>query len=204
MILHTAKEKFFHKLQKEDLLDRRISLRAKVLSTQEAIGSPEEYDFPLLKGREKIIEAEFEGHKGHAFTDMYGGYEGSLKEVLDLPLSNNYKRALLVATMNALVSYWGLVDDTVHCKDEQPRACAQKCVPFFAGKVSARQSYCPCRISAGVDRRAFQEICFENFGFGQRKRRYRAVRVPCPGRRGIPQGRGGMVGSCFSHGVDGC
>lgn len=131
MILDAAKEKFFHKLQKENLLHKRISLRAKVLSTEEAIGNPEEYDFPLLKGREKIIEAEFEGHKGHAFTDMYGGYEGSLKDVLDLPLSNNYRRALLVATINALMSYWGLVKDTVHCKNEQPRECAKKSLRFL-------------------------------------------------------------------------
>ena len=49
-----------------------------------------------------------------------------------MPLNNNYRRALLVATINALSQYWGLVENTVHCKDSQPQKCAKQCVEFIS------------------------------------------------------------------------
>jgi len=131
MILEEAKEKVESRLKKEGLFESEITVKAKVLSPQEAIGNPERDDFPLLKGRERIMEANFKGHLGHAFTDMYGGFEGQLNELFDIPLNNNYRRALMVATINALSKYWGLVEDTVHCKDNQPQKCAKKCIEYF-------------------------------------------------------------------------
>jgi len=131
MILATVKEKIESRLRKESLLDEEIIVKAKVLSAQEAIGNPERDDFPLLKGREKIMEANFKGQLGHAFTDMYGGFEGQIAELFGMPLNNNYRRALMVATINALSKYWGLVENTVHCKDNQPQKCAQQCAEYF-------------------------------------------------------------------------
>ncbi len=132
MILKEAKEKVFQKAQQENLLEKSVCVRAKVLSAEEAIGNPEEYDFPLLKGREKIVEANFQTHKGHAFSDMFGGFQGSLSDVLQMPLSNNYRRSLVVATLNAVTRYWGLIDQTVHCRDQQPKECAKRCVEYFS------------------------------------------------------------------------
>ena len=131
MILESAKEKVVKKLRKEGLLSNKVLLKAKVLSSVEAIGNPEEYDFPLLKGKEKIVEANFNDYLGHVFTDMYGGFYGSLEEVFAMDPSNNYRRALQVATINALCKYWGLAENTVHCKDKQPKVCADKCVKFI-------------------------------------------------------------------------
>ncbi len=131
MILHLAKEKVESRLKKENLFQKKILIKAKVLSAQEAIGNPERDDFPLLKGRERIVEANYEGHLGHAFTDMHGGFEGQISELFQMPLDNNYRRALLVGAINALSHYWGMVDDTVHCKDTQPEECARKCVEFI-------------------------------------------------------------------------
>ena len=130
-IFQTAKETVISRLKKEGLLEKPIFIKARVLSAQEAIGNPEEYDFPLLKGKEKIVETNFQGNLGHAFTDMYGGFQGSLEEVFKMPSSNNYRRALQVASINALARYWGLVENTVHCKDEQPKNCAIKSCEFI-------------------------------------------------------------------------
>ena len=131
MILEKTKQKVVTRLKKEGLLSKKILLKAKVLSAQEAIGNPEEYDFPLLKGKEKIVEANYEGYRGHAFTDMYGGFEGTLEEVFGMPSSNNYRRALQVAAINALTNYWGMGDDTVHCKDDRPKQCAREYLRYF-------------------------------------------------------------------------
>ncbi len=129
-VIDLAKEKTVARLREEGLWNEKILLEAKVLSSVEAIGNPEEYDFPLLKGKERIVEANFNEHLGHAFTDMYGGFYGSLEEVFAMDSSNNYRRALQVATINALCKYWGLAEDTVHCRDKQPKICAGKCVKF--------------------------------------------------------------------------
>ncbi|MDP8266916.1 MAG: DUF364 domain-containing protein [Candidatus Aceula meridiana] len=101
---------------------------ARVLSAQEAIGNPEVYDFPLLKGKECIVEANFRGCLGHAFTDMYGGFEGMLREVFEMPGNNNYRRALQVAAINAVCRFLGEAKDTVHCRDEEPKECAKESV----------------------------------------------------------------------------
>ncbi len=124
MILEQAIKKVSRNLSDLNFLDQRVKIQAKVLSPQEAIGNPEEYDFPLLKGKERIVEAKFRECLGHAFTDMHGGFQGSLKEVFEMPSSNNYRRSLQVATINALSRFLGKARNTVHCRDQEPKQCA--------------------------------------------------------------------------------
>jgi|SRR3989339_424507 len=133
-ILEELKSIVVSKLKDEYLLEKQVLIKARVLSAEEAIGNPEKYDFPLLKGKEKIMEADFCGNRGHAYTDLYGGFRGSLSEIFNMDLSNNYRRALQVASINALAKYWGMADDTVHCKDEQPGKCALKSSAFVEEK----------------------------------------------------------------------
>lgn len=105
-----------------------VTIAAKTLTPDEAIGNPEEDDFPILKGRERIVEAVFHGARGHAFSDMFGNYQGSLDEVIALELTNNYRRAVLIATLNAVLRSLGVVEKTVHCKDDAPQRCSQQLV----------------------------------------------------------------------------
>ncbi len=130
-ILDTVIESVTNRLKEENLIGADITIKARVLSAEEAIGNPENYDFPILKGKEKIMEADFMGFKGQAFTDMHGGYKGSLEGVFNLKSCNNYRRALQVSTINALARYWKLVNNTEHCKDEMPGICASKINDFI-------------------------------------------------------------------------
>jgi len=94
------KEKFERIVAENDLL---------ALTPEEAIGNPESEDFPILKGVERLMQAEFAGSFGQAFTDMYGDFEGTLQDVLAMELNNNYRRAIFVATLNAVwicSSFW--------------------------------------------------------------------------------------------------
>ena len=50
------------------LMDREIEVRAKVLTPEEAIGHPESNDFPLQKGKERLMQAEFDTGIGQAFS----------------------------------------------------------------------------------------------------------------------------------------
>jgi hypothetical protein len=106
------------------LADDPIVVSARPLTADEAIGNPEHDDYPLLVGRERMMEAVVRDAPGQAFTDMYGRYEGLLGEVLELELTNNFRRAVFVATLNAALRFTGELDDTRHCKDEGPVECA--------------------------------------------------------------------------------
>jgi uncharacterized protein (DUF4213/DUF364 family) len=121
----------------EKIIDRKnlnkaeIKIQARGLSPEEAIGDPGRDDFPLAEGHEVMIQADFQGSYGQAFTDHPGNYEGTLEKLLNLPSNNNYRRALKVAAMNAVLNHLGLIDRTIHCRDEGPACCAEKIVEWL-------------------------------------------------------------------------
>jgi len=88
-----------------------------------------------------IVEAEFKGDFGQAFTCEPLNYEGSLKSIHSIPLIKNANRALLVATINATYRYLKLVDGMVHCKDEKPELCGAKIVDILKPGFSPRQRF---------------------------------------------------------------
>lgn len=114
------------------ILDENIEVKARTLSTEEAIGNPEGDDFPLLRGKERLMEAVFRGSRGQAFTDRYGDFSTSLREISEMELSNNFRRAIFVSALNAVQCSLGKADRTIHCKDEGPALCAPKLGDYIA------------------------------------------------------------------------
>jgi len=108
----------------QDLLKQPVRVQARVLSTEEAIGNPEADDFPLQKGRERLMQAEFLGSAGQAFTDQYGDFEGILDDIVKMDFENNFRRAVFVSTVNAVLRHLGRIEKTVHCRDQEPAECA--------------------------------------------------------------------------------
>ena len=125
------KNRVFDLWKGENLLTEKIEIRARALTTQEAIGRPEHQDFPIQKGKEKLMQATFMDAGGQAFTDMYGDYEGTLEQVLQLPMDNNHQRAVFVASLNAVLRHLGLIGGTIHCRDEDPVRCGKALVPYL-------------------------------------------------------------------------
>lgn len=107
----------------EEMLDEGVRVSTRALSPEEAIGSPQRGDFPLLTGREVLMQAEFRGSRGQAFTTAPQPFEGTLADVKALPLAGCFERAVFIATMNAVLKSMGLVRGTVHCKDDGPEIC---------------------------------------------------------------------------------
>jgi len=127
-----TKERFFNLIKEKDLMSSKVELvSARTLTPQEVIGKPERDGFPLLKGKEVMIQADFKGSLGQAFTDMPGNYRGSLKEILELHLDNNFKRAVFIATLNAVLRHLNYISKTVHCKDKEPAECAAHLVDYI-------------------------------------------------------------------------
>ncbi len=107
------------------------------LTPTEAIGKPDRDDYPLLTGKEVMMEAQFLGGIGQAFTDQPGKFSGTLGEVLQLPLDTNFRRAVFVATLNAVLRKLNQIEATVHCKDNEPALCAQQ-LPAYIQKHYGR------------------------------------------------------------------
>jgi len=106
------------------------------LSTKEAIGNPEHQDFPIQKGKEKLMQASFMDAGGQAFTDMYGDYEGTLEQVLQMPMDNNHQRAVFVASLNAVLRHLRRIEGSIHCRDEEPVKCGKALVPYLKDRYS--------------------------------------------------------------------
>lgn len=130
--LEGIREKFYRLVKEKHLTgEEEIQVvSARPLTPEEAIGRPERRDFPLLKGKETMIQAAFKDACGQAYTDMPGNYQGTLKEILALPLRNNYERAIFIASLNAVMRHLELVDKTVHCRDQEPGRCAARLVEY--------------------------------------------------------------------------
>jgi len=129
-ILGEAKKRFITRLDSwsKDLKDP-CELNDEVvvsspLSTREAIGEPDRDDFPILRGKEVLMQAVYRGAAGQAFTSASGSFKGTLGDVLELPLTGSFERSVLVSTMNAVLRNLRLIDKSVHCKDDGPKRCA--------------------------------------------------------------------------------
>jgi len=168
------KERFARICEQHDLMGQDVTVRARTLSTEEAIGDPEADDFPLQQGRERLMQADFSGALGQAFTDRFGDFKGPLREILAMPLENNYRRAIFVATVNAVMRHLGLADKTVHCKDKGPADCASALAGFLAeeyGDIKILQvGFQPAMVEALVKRFDYRIVDMDPDNIGTEKR----------------------------------
>ena len=137
-IIEEAKEKFRTIIANHRLGDEPVEVTIGTLTARQAIGSPVRQDFPLLAGREVMIEAQFKDSFGQAFTDRPHEFKGSLNDVLSLKLDTNDTRAIFDATLNAVMAHLNMVSGVRHCQDEEPEKCAAEMTQYILtnyGKV---------------------------------------------------------------------
>ncbi|OGP62330.1 MAG: hypothetical protein A2V65_05295 [Deltaproteobacteria bacterium RBG_13_49_15] len=130
-VYEEVKEKLVEICKSQNLLTQPVKVRARALTTEEAIGNPEADDFPLQKGKERLMQAKFFQSLGQAFTDQYGDFEGTLGDILNGSLENNFRRAVFVSTVNAVLRYLGRIDKTIHCRDREPADCATELASYI-------------------------------------------------------------------------
>ena len=122
------KSAFMELARKSGLLESEVNIIARQLTAREAIGETERKDFPLLHGKESLMQAEFKGAFGQAFTDMPQNFKGKIRDILDIELFNNADRALFISTLNAVMRYLDKTNKTIHCKNNEPELCAKEIV----------------------------------------------------------------------------
>jgi len=111
-------------IEKNNLYGHNICVRCKALSSSEAIGNPEHNDYPITKGKEVMVEAIFQGAKGQAFTDEFENADYTVDDILNINTDSNKKRASFIAALNAVFRHLNICNKTVHCKDDEPKKCA--------------------------------------------------------------------------------
>lgn len=124
--LEEAGAKFVELVKRHGLESADVSVEVKQLSPREAIGEPKRQDYPIILGKERVIEAEVLGTRAHSFTDSPAQFRGRLSDVLEMKLDLNSSRAIFIAVMNAVLRYLGMIDATLHCRDEEPEACGRE------------------------------------------------------------------------------
>ncbi|NLF80364.1 MAG: hypothetical protein GX572_04135 [Clostridia bacterium] len=136
----------------------QIKVTSRALKNEEAIGHPERGDFPLLRGKEVLLQAEIDGYKGQAFTSDPIAWQGDIKRLAALPVDRPGNYALMVAALNALARKLGLAGHTIHCRDQEPEQCA----PQIASAL--REQYGLCRVGIVGYQPAIIDNCVREFG----------------------------------------
>jgi len=124
------KKEFTKLISESGLGSEEVFIQAVPLSPEAAIGNPEDKDYPLITGVERLMQAEFRGALGQAFTDMYGNFNGKLSDIVEMDLRNNFRRAIFISSLNAVMRYLGLITKSIHCKDNEPRECSYELVKY--------------------------------------------------------------------------
>lgn len=144
--------------QNEALQALNITINSRALKSAEAIGHPERDDFPLLRGKEVLLQAEVEGGVGQAFTADPIAFHGPVKDLLTIADDRPGTHALMVASLNALFNKLGKADHTVHCIDHEPEDCAQQI------SQSIMEKHGRCNIGIIGYQPAILDHCVRSFG----------------------------------------
>ncbi|MEM2773663.1 MAG: DUF364 domain-containing protein [Nitrososphaerota archaeon] len=120
------RRRWWRRVTENGLKSREITVKARTLEPEEAIGRPLRRDYPLLRGKEVMVQAEIGEAVGQAFTDEPTSFQGTLKDLYDLDITRNSGRALLIAGINATYRLLRLIEGTRHCRDDGPELCAAK------------------------------------------------------------------------------
>ena len=133
-VLQSFKSKFAEIIKANDLLTESVQVIVKPLTAKQAIGTPDRQDFPIQKGKERILEAKFKGDAGQAFTDSFHDYEGTFADLLELDLDDRFNASVFCSAANAALRHLGVVRGTVHCRDKEPTQCSPKLIEYLADK----------------------------------------------------------------------
>lgn len=121
------KTAFKEVLAEAEIGDEAVTVVCRALTPKEAIGTTRRQDFPIITGKDVMIEACYRGHRGQAFTEAPAYFTGSLSEILAFDiLENTSNRGIFIATVNAVMGALGYCAGTVHCRTEGPEYCARE------------------------------------------------------------------------------
>ena len=137
-IYQKIKEGFSEIVKENKLSTEEIRIYTRGLSSEEAIGNTKRKDFPLLTGKEVLLQAEYKGAAGQAFTDSPSIFSGTLNDILELDIENDIRdRGLFIASLNAVTRYLSMSEGTIHCCDDGPELCAKEAADIIESEYGS-------------------------------------------------------------------
>ena len=131
------KKRFQEVLKEHQIENDHLSVSCRSLTPEEAIGKTKRTDYPILTGKDVMIQAEYKGFRGQAFTDAPSSFEGMLEDILQMDIEHDpHDRGIFIATVNAVMASLGLCCGTVHCRTEGPELCAQDMLNYLESNYS--------------------------------------------------------------------
>lgn len=119
------RSRFSDIIGKNGLSAKKVEIHASVLTPEEAIGTPGRTDYPILEGKDMMLQAVYEGCMGQVFTDSPASFTGTLQDILSMDIVNDrHARGLFIAVLNAVMRSLGAAAGTVHCKNDGMEKCA--------------------------------------------------------------------------------
>jgi len=116
-LIEELKENFINIIEKNNLKHEDIEIKT-------CPSSPHE--------KEILIEADFKGNKGQAFSTGAINFQGKIKDILNIDLNTSENRALFIVCTNAVLKHLNLIEGTVHCNEKEVKRCAQKIADSFS------------------------------------------------------------------------
>ena len=121
------KTKFKEVLLENHLEEEAVTIHCRALSPEEAIGVTKRKDFPIITGKDLMVQAGYRDGKGQAFTDAPADFSGTLADVANLDIANDaHARGIFTASLNAVMNALGRCKGTVHCRTDGPELCAKE------------------------------------------------------------------------------
>ncbi|MBQ8238068.1 MAG: hypothetical protein IJZ39_07980 [Oscillospiraceae bacterium] len=137
---NTLKDRFRQVLKDHQIENEQVTIICRALTPEETIGKTRRQDFPIISGKDIMIEAAFRGSRGQAFTDAPSAFSGPLSEILEADIAGDARaRGLFIATVNAVMCHLGLCCGTVHCRTEGPELCAGDLLLFLRKSYADRR-----------------------------------------------------------------
>lgn len=127
------KRRFAGLLEEEGILGEMVQISTRSLTPEEAIGITKRKDFPIITGKDIMVQAACMGALGQAFTDAPAVFNGSLEEICAMNVERDpHARGLFIAALNAVMKHLGKADCTVHCRCDGPEQCAADVEEYIA------------------------------------------------------------------------
>lgn len=125
--------RFSELLKSKGITGEQVEITTRSLTPQEAIGITKRRDFPIITGKDVMVQASCMGSLGQAFTDAPSFFKGTLGEICALDVEHgSHNRGLFIAALNAVMKYLGMVECTVHCRCGGPEQCAVDAEDYIA------------------------------------------------------------------------
>jgi hypothetical protein len=119
------KNRFAAVVKEHALLSERAVISAGILTPEEAIGKPGRTDYPILEGKDRMLQADCNGSRGQVFTDSPAAFSGTIGDVLEMDIvGDRHARSIFIAVMNAVMRSLSLIEGTVHCRNDGMELCA--------------------------------------------------------------------------------